>query len=546
MKCGPCKKCIKRAEDMQSTFLKAETVRLVNEKSSQESMLANLGQGLRCFVLMLILAMSSLWKWDASGTKSGEVVRAVNTRPGTQKQTEETLSRAKHGWAGICALSQLRKKQEEDAELGFILSWKVKNERPKFNEVSTMSPAVRHYWSIWDSIKLKEGVLYKEFCKKDGTNTYLQLLVPRDLKKAVLYQMHNALSSGHLGRKKTRHKVKQVFYWYEMREDINAWVASCDVCSATKAPNRYPKAPLGTIPVGAPMDRLFTDLLGPLPETPRGNKYILVVTDHFTKWVEIFAVPDQMAQTCASVILNEVIMRFGCPYDLHSDQGRNYESEVFKELCRLLEVRKTRSSPRHPEGNGQAERFMKTLTTMIKSYIKDQSEWDLNLGCIAGAYRAAVHETTGFTPNMLMFGREVRMPVEVMFSSFSQSGEEIDSYGVYVNQLRSQMQKAHAVARKHLQTASQRQKQCYDVKANMNEYKPGDVVWYLCETKKINVCPKLQPAYQGPYVITRRLGSLDFAIRKEYKGKELVVHHNKLKPYKGDCAPLWAKKFKTK
>ena len=88
------------------------------------------------------------------------------------------------------------------------------------------------------------------------------------------------------------------------------------------------------MPVGAPLDRLGTDFLGPLPLTPRGNRHILVVTDYFTKWVEIFAVPDQTAVTTAEVILNEVIARFGCPHEIHSDQGRNFESQIFAELCR--------------------------------------------------------------------------------------------------------------------------------------------------------------------------------------------------------------------
>ena len=108
---------------------------------------------------------------------------------------------------------------------------------------------------------------------------------------------------------------------------------------------------------GAPLDHLATDILGPFPESIRGNKYVLAVTDYFTKWVEIFPIPDQTAPTCAEIILNEVIARFGCPYNIHSDQGRNYESAIFSELCQLLEIRKTRTSPGHPSCNGQVERF---------------------------------------------------------------------------------------------------------------------------------------------------------------------------------------------
>ena len=156
--------------------------------------------------------------------------------------------------------------------------------------------------------------------------------------------------------------------------------------------------------VGAPLDRLATDILGPFPESTKGNKYILAVTDYFTKWVEVYAIPDQSAITCAEVILDEFIGRYGCPYNIHSDQGRNYESTVFMELCRLLEIQKTQTSPYNPRCNGQVERFNRTLVSMIKSFLKGkQREWDRNLGSLAGAYRATVHESTGMTPNMLMF-----------------------------------------------------------------------------------------------------------------------------------------------
>ena len=163
------------------------------------------------------------------------------------------------------------------------------------------------------------------------------------------------------------------------------------------------------------MDRLATDIQGPLPLTPRGNRYTLLVTDYFIKWVEIFAVPDQTAATCAEVILNKVIAQFGYSLSLHSDQGKNYESKVFTELSQLLEIWKTRTSPGNPRCNGQAECFKRTLLKMIKTYLKgEQRNWDKHLGCLAAAYRGTRHESTGLSPNLMMLGRETRMPVEVM------------------------------------------------------------------------------------------------------------------------------------
>ena len=208
----------------------------------------------------------------------------------------------------------------------------------------------------------------------------------------ILYQMHNIIISGHLGRKKTKEKLLQRYYWYGARDDVNRWVRTCDVCAVNKKPTSRPRAPLEKMPVGTLMDRLATDILGPLPKTPRGNQYILVVTYHFSKWVEILAVPNETAATCADKILNEVISRFGCPFSLHSDQGRNYESNLFSELCKMLEIRKTRTIARNPKCKGQVERFNRTIIHMIKAYLKgQQDEWDLDLGCLAGAYRATPH-----------------------------------------------------------------------------------------------------------------------------------------------------------
>ena len=243
--------------------------------------------------------------------------------------------------------------------------------------------------------------------------------------------------------------VIQCFYWFGVREDCDLWVKRCDICASVKKPPQKPRAPLGQMPVGAPMDRLATDILGPLPLTPRGNQYILLVTDYFTKWVEIFAVQDQTATTCVEVILNEVIARSGCPLSLHSDQGKNYESKVFAELCQLLEIQKTRTSLGNPRCNGQVEHFNRTLLKMIKAYLKEeQQNWDKHLEFLADAYRGTRHENTGLSPNLMMLGRETRMPTEVMCGQHTHGANK--TYGEYVHKLKERLQHVHEVARNHL------------------------------------------------------------------------------------------------
>ena len=252
--------------------------------------------------------------------------------------------------------------------------------------------------------------------------------------------------------------------------------------------------------VGAPLDRLSTDILGPLPETPRGNKYILTATDHFTNWVEIIPISDLTAVTTARVLLNEVISRYGCPDTILSDQGRNYESKIFQELCNLLEIKKKRTTPRHPQCNGKTERFNRTLLKMIKSYIKDdRTDWDLYLGCLGAAYRSSIHESTGISPNLLMLGREVRIPTEIIFGSRTRDDYPVVDYGEHVEMLRDRLQNAHEIARKHLATSTERQRHFYNVKVSLNKYKRGDKVWVLNESDT----GKLSNCYWGPVSLYR-------------------------------------------
>ena len=149
----------------------------------------------------------------------------------------------------------------------------------------------------------------------------------------------------------------------------------------------------------------------------------------------------------------------------------------------MLEIRKTRTSPRHPQGNGQSERFNRTLLRMVKAYLcGEQRDWDLHLGCLAGAYRATPNESTKLSPNLLTIGREVRLPAELVFSSKNTcDGLDITSYGEYVDQLRQKMQYAHEVTRKHLSSSAKRSKEIYDTKISVNQYQVGDVVWLLQE-----------------------------------------------------------------
>jgi transposase InsO family protein len=215
------------------------------------------------------------------------------------------------------------------------------------------------------------------------------------------------------------------------------------------------------------------------------------MTDLFTNYVEVVAVPNQLAEDCACRILNDFISRVGAPLPIHTDQGRTFESRLFQDLCKMLEIRKTRTSPRNPKCNGQTERYNRTLLKMKKAYIVgEQDEWDLYLGCLAGAYRCTPCESTKITPYLLSLGREIRLPADLVYGFASNPREEPEC-ATYIAKLRDKMMHAHNIARLYLKSSAKRSKMIYDTKTSYHEYKAGDVVWYLHETKKLGVTPKL-------------------------------------------------------
>jgi len=146
---------------------------------------------------------------------------------------------------------------------------------------------------------------------------------------------------------------------------VEDYCLHCDECTARKGPQGRSHTPLQQHLVGSPMDMVALDVLGPLPRTERGNRFVLVAIDYFTKWPEAYALTDQEAWTVANALVDGLVSRFGVPSTLHSDQGRNFESRVFAQMCEWLGIRKTRTTRLHPQSDGLVERFMRTLSAQL-------------------------------------------------------------------------------------------------------------------------------------------------------------------------------------
>ena len=181
--------------------------------------------------------------------------------------------------------------QFQDDDITPLFNWLETSTKPKLNTVGGLSPSTRHYLYFWDDLVLKDGISSESLTSGIVRITFFQLLTPYHLQKEVLQHTHNGVLSGHLGKKKTREKTLQRYYWFGVRDAFDKCVTLCETCGANKPPTANPRAPLGTMTTGGPFDRLATDILGPFPVTKRYNRFILVCTYLFTKWVEIFAIP---------------------------------------------------------------------------------------------------------------------------------------------------------------------------------------------------------------------------------------------------------------
>ena len=444
-------------------------------------------------------------------------------------------------WVGGYTNEEIAELQRADPDLRIIMELMTRSvERPSRDQIARESPATRNMWLLWQQLVLRDGVLFKRWVTPDKTQSHLQLLVPRELKTAVLRASHDAVTSAHLGVKKTTQKIKRQFYWYRLKETVRDWVRKCAKCGARKRPHKTPRAHLEDYRVGAPMDRLVTDILGPFPISDNGNKYILLVGDQFTKWMEAYAIPDQKAETVAHKIVYEYISRFGPPLDIHSDQGRTYESHLMQEVCKLLEIHKTRTSPYHPSANGQAERFNQVLVDMIAAYVDhDQCNWDIHLPLLTSAYRSCQHETTGYSPNMLMLGRETHQPIAIVLGGPVTENPPQDECQ-YVISLRERLETVHHLVRKHLGKSAERQRKDHDPRVSYRNYQIGDLVYTRDSTKTPGLSPKLKQAkWLGPCIIVRTLSDLLFEVRSRQRGKTKILHHDRLKQYFSDEVPKW-------
>ncbi|KAF8789439.1 Transposon Ty3-G Gag-Pol polyprotein like [Argiope bruennichi] len=208
----------------------------------------------------------------------------------------------------------VQKDQLADPEIKPIIEFKESTGgKPSWQDIAPFPPTTKRYWALWDSHHLRNGVLYRKWESDDGKAFRWQLILPKARVSTVLKEFHGSPTGGHFGVTKTLQKVRERFYWNNVRNDVEKWCRTCDPCVARKGPGKRIKGRLQLYNVGVPFERIAFDILGPLPRSSDGNNNILVLMDYFTKWPEANPIPDQEAPTVAEILVQNRISRYGVP-----------------------------------------------------------------------------------------------------------------------------------------------------------------------------------------------------------------------------------------
>ncbi len=348
---------------------------------------------------------------------------------------------------------------------------------------------------------LQDGILFHKPCltSRDSQEFAEQIAIPGKLKTEILHECHDSVFGGHHGFQKTLNKVQMRFYWPQMRKEIEQYCTNCILCNNKKGPWKKSRAPLNPIPITGAFDRVAIDVLQ-LPTSSSGNRVVIVFTDYLTKWTEAFASSDAKAITIAKLFMEKLVIRFGCPLEILTDRGKNFQSKLLLEICNLCNVHKISTSSYHPETNGLVERFNRTLCNMLAMYVaKQQDDWDFWLPYCLFAYNTAKQSSTGESPYFLLYGHDPRMPLDVAFNALR--ARTIPWCSDYARYIASNLTEAHQIAVNNISKAQRTQKNQYDKKVYLKKISPGDLVYLWLPQLKRGQVPKLSSLWSGPYQV---------------------------------------------
>ena len=379
------------------------------------------------------------------------------------------------------------------------------------------------------SLKLFKDILYrKSYTDNSSSRKVLwQLVVPKAYRARALAGCHDDV--GHQGRMRTISLLRERFFWPGMQEEATQYVVKSSRCLRRKTTPQV--APLQPIYVTQPLELVHMDCLSLEPS--KGNiENVLVITDHFTRYALAYPSKTQTAQATARILWDNFICHYGFPEKFISDQGRNFESDLIKELCKIAAVKKLHTTPYHPQGNGQCERFNSTLCNMLGTLSEEEkSDWKSYPGCMTHAYNCTKHASTTYSPYFLMFGRHPRLPIDVEFGLPKHNCGDYSSKSRYVQKLRRRLNYAYKKASKYSDQQAQKYKSSYDKSIKGPQLQEKDIVLVKVVAHKGR--HKLQDKWEPEeYVVIEQpiAGTPVYKVQPVNGGNIRTLHRNLLLP----------------
>lgn len=388
------------------------------------------------------------------------------------------------------------------------------------------SEEFRKLWRVRKALIMRDGVIY--WRREQQKRREWKVVLPVSQRKVVMRGAHDEW--GHQGVARTTALIKRKFAWPGLHEDVKSYVAQCKTCATAKEEGVTAKTRVGSIEASRPWEVLAMDftLLEPARD---GKENVLVVTDVFSKFALAFPTKNQKASTVAKILVEEIFYRFGCPERVHSDQGRNFESQLVGELCKYYRVEKSRTTPYHPQGNGVCERFNRTLHGMLATLGREQREqWPRYLSSLTAIYNSTPHAVTGFSPHYLVFGAEPHLPMD----RFALGTEEATtSHHEWVKKLEETHRVAWRAAKENIRQYNEGNRRRRQEQVRTEALKEGQKV--LLRDHTVLGRNKIHPKYaedvwQVVEVLDEESGV--YKVRSESDGEQTkVLHRSNLRPW---------------
>ena len=416
----------------------------------------------------------------------------------------------------------------------FDQNWITAQEQDKYCEIVKQHMAMKKdckckQLEVAKSCFMDSGLLWRRINRHSRQRTVL--IAPESLREQVIKETHGDIMTGHESNAKTQERILASYWWPGMDRQVKNHIETCDKCQKTRKDGRDTTTFLTPLPqCTQPNQRVHMDLFGPLKTTSSGKKYILCVTDAFSKYAELVAIQDKSAPTVASALFSRWLCRHGLPLEFVSDNGKEFCNEIVDNLLNLLRIKKTHTSPYHPASNSQAEVCNKTIAKYLKHQVNtDTLDWEFYMAPMMFAYNTSFHRAIKTSPFELTFGLEPRTMVNQTPDIEMKYGED---FGTELYQrMKAGHQMARETARETNDEAIEKSVSYYNSKVKPIKFMENE--WVLLKVQNfLGKNRKLSETFKGPFIITKVNENGTIKIKTKFGKHEQLVNQNLLVKYK--------------